>query len=379
MKKIVLLMLFMLSSLSVTQIPAQQFAITIWVDKGCGGEYFVGDMLTVNWSTTHACEITFWEVEPDGKKRKLTTQPVIAGAGEGSRGWTLKDYGYGKRAMYAEAVSIWGMDTAECEYYVLRKAADVDVKVKDQDGQPIPGASVSVDNTVVGTTDSSGAVTVPTVEFGEHAITAAVEGVEQTSRIRIASTQKQYIDFVFTVEKRGSILVRCFNQHGDPVGGADVYADGFREGTTSQAGEFTISVSEGDHFLEAKWQNVSAQTTVTVQRNQTSFADLTLYVEVDTIIIVSVTDSGGNAVADAGVYLDNIFLGRTDTGGLVRQKVTPGSHAVRVEKQGHDPTVQNVNLAEGENTVTVVLTEEAPAYGILTLLGFLYLLKKKRL
>ena len=378
MKKILLIVLF-ISSLSVMQVHTQQqFSITIWVDKGCGGEYFVGDMLTVHWSTTHACEITFYEEEPDGVKRKLTTNTIIAGAGEGSRGWTLKDYGYGKRAIHAEAVSIWGMDTAKCEYYVLKKAADVEVKVRDQDGEPISGASISLDNTLVATTDSSGTYTIPEVEFGEHTITATVEGVEQSHRIRIASTQKQHTDFAFTVEKRGSIRVRLFNQNGDPIEGADVHVDGFREGSTSEDGEFIISVSEGSHHVEAVWQDASAEATVTVQRNQVSFIDLTMDVKIEAVLTVFVKDSGGNAVGDAGVYLDNQFLGRTDAAGQVRGEGAPGPHTVRVEKQGHESAVQNVNLGEGENTVTVTLTEEAPAYGILVLLGFLYLLKRRK-
>lgn len=382
MKKIVLAVtLVVLSSLLCAQAPAQQqLTMTIWVDKGCGGEYFVGDMLTVHWSVSHGCEITFWEVRPDGTKRKETSQPVITGAGDGSMGWTLKDEGYGKRAVYAEAFSLlWGRATAQCEFYVLKKAADIQVTVQDQDGIPISGADVSLDGTRIASTNASGVVTIPEAEFGEHTITVQCEGAEQTNRIRIASTQKQYMEFVCTVEKRGSLQVRVFTQTGDPLENADVYIDGFKEGRTSQDGTFTVSVAEGDHFVEVKFQNTEASQRVTVVKNQTTFADLTIHIEVHTTVTVYVTDDTGSAVADANVYLDTIFLGRTDTQGKVEERATPGSHAVRVEKQGYNPTTQNTHIQEGENTVTVVLTaEDASACGILALLGFLYILKRRR-
>lgn len=340
----------------------------------------MGDMLTVNWEASHACQITFWEVEPDGKRRKLNTQPVLSSGGRGSKGWTLKDYGYGRRAIFAEATSLWGADTAECEYYVLKKAADVQVTVKDQDGEPILGANVLLNGTFVATTDATGTCVIPEVDFGEHTITVTVGDEEQTSRLRIASTQKQVVDFVFTVEKRGTIEVRVFDQQGIPLQDADVYIDGFKEGRTAHDGTFTTSASEGTHFVEVTWQNETVSQSVTVVRNQTSFADLTVYIAVETTLEVTVQDTAGNAVSDASVYLDNIFLGRTDTVGKVKQKATPGPRTVRVEKQGFQSEVQNTTILEGENTVTVVVTEEkagAASTSILVLLGFLLLLKRR--
>jgi hypothetical protein len=382
MKKIVLAVFVpLLLSLSCFPIPAQQFALTIWVDKGCGGEYFVGDMLTVNWSVTHSCELTFWEIESDGFKRRLHSGPLITTAGQGSRGWTLKDYGYGKRAIYAEAVSIWGSDSAECEFYVRKKAADVEVTVLDQDGVPISGANVSLNGTSIATTDASGRITIPDVEFGEHTITVEVAGEEKSSRIRIATTQRQYLEFVFTVEKRGSIQVRVFDQNGAPIQNADVYLDGFKEGTTNSEGILDISTSEGSHFIEATWQNQTAEQSVTVIKNQTSFADLTIYIASETTLIVFVRDDTGNSLVDANVYLDTIFLGRTDTQGKVEQPVAPGFHTVRVEKQGYNPATQDTDVQEGKsNSVTMVITEEeeAPVYGILTVLGILLLLRRRK-
>jgi hypothetical protein len=368
----------MLSTLFATQAPCQQFDLTIWVDKGCGGEYFVGDMLTVHWAVTHNAELTFWEIEPDGFKRKLHSGPIITGAGQGSRGWTLKDYGYGKRKIYAEAVSIWGMDAAECEFYVIQKAADVQVTVKDQNGQPLSGVTISLDNSIVASTTTTGTYTIPDVEYGEHTITAAFGDKEQSSRIRIASSQKQFLDFVFTVEMTGSIQVRVYTQHGDPLE-ADIYIDGFREGRTSPDGTFTVSASEGDHYVEATWQNETAGKQVTVVGNQTSFADLTIYAAKDTTLTVLVQDTEGSPVKDANVYLGNIFLGKTDAQGTVQEAAAPGSHTVRVEKQGYTSAAQDTSVQEGENTVTIVLTpEDAAAYSILTLLGFFYLLIRRR-
>lgn len=338
----------------------------------------MGDMLTVNWEASHACQITFWELEPDGKRRKLNTQPVISSGGRGSKGWTLKDYGYGRRAIIAEATSLWGADSDECEYYVLEKAADIQVTVKDQDGEPLAGADVLLNGTFVAATDAAGTCVISDVAFGEHTIAVTMGDEEQTNRIRIASTQKQYLDFVFSVEKWGTIEVYVSDQQGNPLQDADVYIDGYKEGKTGQNGMITTTASEGSHFVEVLWQNETASQSVTVVRNQTTSVEVTVYIAVETTLEVTVQDTNGNAVSGASVYLDNIFLGRTDTTGYVKQKATPGSRTVRAEKQGFQSAVQNMVIQEGANTVTVVMTEEkAGIASVLVLLGFFLLLKRR--
>lgn len=376
---LVLVLVTLALSSSCSPVPAQTFYLSIWVDKGCGGQYFVGEMLTVYWQASHPCTIEFWEIEPNGNKRILENEAVWT-AGKGSLGWTLKDYGYGKRAIYAEGTSIWGHASAQCDYLVLKKAADIQVKVTDQDKEPIPGAEVLLDGTLVASTDSSGMCTISEVGFGEHTVTVKYAGEEKTNRIQIASTQKQFTEFVFSVVKRGTIQVRVTNQNGEPVKDADVYVDGVKEGKTSSEGTLTVSASEGGHAVEAKWRDAEAQKAVTVVRNQTSFVDLTLTIEVSSTLTVFVRDDSGNAVVDAGVYLDNAPLGKTDARGrLDGGEVTPGSHMVRAEKQGYVSGTQNVDVKEGDNSVTVVVTkEEAAAYGILAVLGLLYVMKRRR-
>jgi hypothetical protein len=379
-KSAVLMLLLMALLLSAAELPAQRFTLTIWVDKGCGGDYFVGDMLTVNWRVSYNCQIVFWEIEPDGFKRRLHSGPIFSGAGEGSRGWTLKDYGYGKRAIYAEATSIWGSDADQCEYYVNKKAADIQITVSDQDGEAISGADISLDGTPATPTNAAGVATLTDVEFGEHLVKVRVGEEEQSNHIRIASVQKQYIDFVFTVEKRGTIEVSLFDQDGNPVAGADIYIDGYKEGKTDADGMFTVSVAEGTHFVEARNYQETVERSVAVERGKITPVDLTVYVVVETTINVLVLDSEGTPVGDAGVYTDNVFLGRTDAGGHVLQRSTSGFHTLRVEKQGYESSVRDVMLQEGENEFTVTLTEEkeTPLYGILSLMGILYILKRRQ-
>jgi protocatechuate 3,4-dioxygenase beta subunit len=374
----VLVLLFMGIMLSATSLPAQRFTLTIWVDKGCGGDYFVGDMLTVNWRVSHNCEIIFWEIEPDGFKRRLHSGPVITTAGEGSRGWTLKDYGYGKRAIYAEATSIWGRDSDQCEFYVHKKAAEVQITVTDQDGEPISGADIMINGTSVATTTTAGTATLSDVEFGEHLIEVRVGEEKQSSPIRIASIQKQYLDFVFTVEKRGSIQVSVSDQKGAPLPQVDIYIDGYREGHTDSSGMITVSVAEGTHFVEAKADGETQERSVIVERGKTTPVDFTVYLSMETTIEVLVMDEQGNPVSDAGVYTDNVFLGRTDAGGRVYQKSTSGFHALRVEKEGYTSHVEDIMLQEGENKLTVTITAEkdTPLYGILSVIGILYILKR---
>jgi hypothetical protein len=144
-----LVLVFILSSQSITQVPAQSFTLEIWIEEGCGAEFHVGDMLKVHWEVSHDCTIIFVEQEPDGTRRKLTTHGIISSAGHGSRGWTLKDYGYGRREIQAQATSEYGSDTDECEFYVVEDNGpsqdtdtDGDGVTDDEDSCYNPGCSI---------------------------------------------------------------------------------------------------------------------------------------------------------------------------------------------------------------------------------------------
>jgi hypothetical protein len=142
---VVLVFLFILSSQSITQVPAQTFTLDIWLEEGCGAEFHVGDMLKVHWEVSHDCTIIFYEEEPDGMKRKLTTHGIQSGEGHGSRGWTLKDYGYGRRVIHAQATSEYGSDSDSCEFYVVEEEppdADADGVPDSQDNCYNPGCSI---------------------------------------------------------------------------------------------------------------------------------------------------------------------------------------------------------------------------------------------
>ncbi|MGC1122167.1 MAG: hypothetical protein WBA22_13845 [Candidatus Methanofastidiosia archaeon] len=137
---VVLLLAFLQQS--AVQIPAQSFSIEIWVERGCGGTYYVGEMLKVYWEASHGCEITFYEKEPDGTRRKLHSGPIFSGEGRGSRGWTIKDYGYGLREIQAYATSEFGSDSDSCQYYVREEDSDGDGVPDDEDDCYSPSCDI---------------------------------------------------------------------------------------------------------------------------------------------------------------------------------------------------------------------------------------------
>jgi hypothetical protein len=135
MRRTMAVVLFLaLYSLSVAELPAQSFTLRIWIDRGCGEEYHVGDMITVHWEVSHSCQITLWEKLPNGTRRKVSAGPIISGAGEGSKGWTLGDYGYGERLIQASASSVYGEDSDECRFYVVEEKPPHEDR--DEDGVP---------------------------------------------------------------------------------------------------------------------------------------------------------------------------------------------------------------------------------------------------
>ncbi len=249
-----------------------EFALIIWIDRGYSGEYFVGDMLKVHWIASEG-GITFWVKDTDGKT--LDKLGEVSGSGPGSRGWTLKeDYGWGKKSIYAEV----GSNSAECEFYIVEKVANIEVKVKDSNGEPIPGVDVLLDDGFQGKTDSSGIYVIQDVEFGEHIITVESEEIDERTRIRVESTETQNVVFVLdlSADERGIIQVLVFDQDGNPVKECDVYIDGSLEGQTSEEGVFVISASEGSHSVKARWQGEEAEKFVTVEKNQTTSVELTI-------------------------------------------------------------------------------------------------------
>ncbi len=47
------------------------FKIDVWVDKGCGGTYRIGDKLTIYFKSTKDCYLTLFDVSPGGQVRLL--------------------------------------------------------------------------------------------------------------------------------------------------------------------------------------------------------------------------------------------------------------------------------------------------------------------
>ena len=254
-----------------------KFPLIILVDRGYSGEYFVGDMLTVQWIASKGGTVTFSLKDADGSIL-ADLGSAASGSGRGHSGWTLKEeYGYGKKLIYAETNTSHGGYSAECEFYIVKKVADIVVKTEDQDGEPISGADVLLDNTFEVSTDSSGVCTIREVEFGEHTITAEFEGREESKRIQVTSTKTQYINFVFDIEKIGSIYIRVFDRNNEPIKNAEIYIDGSKKGYTSEEGVFEAPVPEGGHLVEARWQNETEDKQVEVKREETTFVDLIIY------------------------------------------------------------------------------------------------------
>lgn len=162
-------------------------------------------------------------------------------------------------------------NSSECGY--VEKVADIEVKIVDEEGNPISGANVLLDNTFEGSTDSFGICTIQEVEFGEHTITAEFEGEERISLLHIAATSKQYINFIFP-PPQGSVHIRVFNQKNEPIENAEIYIDESKRGYTLENGAFEASVSEGSHIVEARWQNEKTERRVEVKSNETTSIDL---------------------------------------------------------------------------------------------------------
>lgn len=135
MKKILAICLVFISVLwLVTSGATQTFTLKIWIDKGCGAEYHVGEAIEVHWEVSHSCQITFYEIEPDETIRELPAGKINVKAGHDSKRWIIRDYGYGKRKIQVHATSSFGSDVKECNFYVVEEKKEP--PDRDKDGVP---------------------------------------------------------------------------------------------------------------------------------------------------------------------------------------------------------------------------------------------------
>lgn len=247
------------------------FQAEIWVDRGCGSQYMIGDPITIYFRTSH--DATVQVIDVHGSQTLLLyqgdivggltyTQTGTVGPPEGTVTFIIKAWSGGN---YAED---------SCVIYAVSVTGEIRVEVVDiSTGLPLEDCKVYLDGDYKGTTGSNGVFTITNVEAGTHTLKV---------------TKQRYYNWedTVTVSAGQTVTVRVELQRMPAVGdlrigaqesgtlkgikGAKVYLDNNYAGETDNYGYLTITnVDAGQHSITIEAEGYQTYTaTVTVEEGK---------------------------------------------------------------------------------------------------------------
>ncbi|QSW84759.1 carboxypeptidase regulatory-like domain-containing protein [Natrinema longum] len=280
----------------------------------------------------------------------------------------------------------------------------VEGTVTDEDGEPIAGATVSIDDKQT-TTDDDGFYefeirpTVGTVDgtvtnaagepvgdvpitvgdkqttsaddgsyvleqgLDEYTLEVSSEGYGDTSEtVTVVSGETTILDITVDEEdvepSVGTVAGTITDAAGEPIVNATVTAEGL-ETTTADDGSYELELEPGNHTVTISaegYQNVSE--VVTVEADETNTVDVTLEKLEPTVgtLAGTVTDADGEAIANATVTVGDEQTTTADDGSYALE-LEEGDYTLEITADGYENATANVTV-EADSTVTVDISLE---------------------
>jgi hypothetical protein len=188
----------------------------------------------------------------------------------------------------------------------------------------------------------------------DHWVLDSVNSSTSSSKT-VVMTQNHALQAVFT--PAGTVTVTVKNGS-TAVPNANIYLDETYVGATNSRGTLVISrVPVGQHIVNmAKPSYTNATQTVTVTQNANVNVALTTSLQTYTVTML-VTDSRGNTISDANVYMDGVLQGATNaTGKLVITGRPFGTHTVRVTNANYRNMTATISVAADLTTAITMTT-----------------------
>ncbi|MCS7124565.1 MAG: DNRLRE domain-containing protein [Candidatus Bathyarchaeota archaeon] len=187
------------------------------------------------------------------------------------------------------------------------------VSVKDSDGAPVQGASVTSPFTA--TTDASGTVS-STITGGTYTVSVSYKGYTFTQSVTLDSNKT----VSFTIPKY-TLTVKVVDAQDNPLPGATV--SGPATGTTNAQGIFTVKLPKGQYLVRANIGTKEALSFVELTSDKT----VTLKLEVEFTLQLIVKDQCGNPL-QATVTVDGQSV-TCDKKGTAVMAVPSGTRTVQ--------------------------------------------------
>ncbi|MCB9764304.1 MAG: OmpA family protein [Alphaproteobacteria bacterium] len=238
------------------------------------------------------------------------------------------------------------------------------VRVIDPDGQPVEGAEVLLDGTLLGSTASGGSLRVEGLDPGTRAL--EVRGARFRPRQALdVQLDEGLREVLVTLDwLPGSLKVVARTADG-PIEDALIRFSGPGQldvASLGPDGEGFFALEPGDWTVVISAEALGLQQRdVIVEPDQTSLLELKAVLLKDeggdATLTVNVVDPDGHAVNGAEVLLDGALVGTTSTGGgLTLGGLSSGARSVTVRGSLlREQTVEGIALKPGDNAVEVAL------------------------
>jgi hypothetical protein len=240
----------------------------------------------------------------------------------------------------------------------------IKVFVRDESDNRLLGAKVYLDGSYQGETNRSGYLLIENVPQGNHTVMASKSGYKDDSRkVSVEAGKSVRVDLCLVGPPRGTIKVYVRDDSDNDLTGASVYLDGSYQGITDEEGYLQIdNVPEGHHTLKASksgYADNSKEAYVKAGEIERAYLELKRMVKTGTIEVY-VTDTSGNMLSGANVYLDNVYQGKTGGGYLRIDDVPEGHHTVTASMSGYKDASTTVSVTAGSTAqVHLQLEKEA--------------------
>jgi hypothetical protein len=174
----------------------------------------------------------------------------------------------------SRSINVSGSATAEL-ILDIAKVGTIMVSIKDQNGQPVGGAELYLDGTLV-LSDVQGTCKVPNVNEGSHALKAVKEKSVDVKDIFVEANKTSSVVLTLNMQTIGTLAISVVDGKGNPIAGASLYINNEVVGITNPQGVFikenlppgtyTILASKGGYKSSVANSTVTlnAQSSVTI-------------------------------------------------------------------------------------------------------------------
>jgi hypothetical protein len=245
----------------------------------------------------------------------------------------------------------------EVQYWLYRNDQFV-VKVSDAVvGEPIEGATVSIDERVEGTTDANGMLVMYLER--ERSYTFQVEkSTYRTVQERRFIGADEAVYEVSLAKSLYPVSISVFNNGLVPVDGAKVYVDGDLLGTTDGYGRCgTSSLIAGSHTVEVRRDGYRDwQQTLSLAGSGEDIVVNLAYATAH--LVITVEDTDHRILPGAAVLVDGGKIGSTDANGQITADLATASvYNLTAVQDGYVTAVVDRELPLGtiEDTMTITL------------------------